>query len=104
MEFIAGSLSAIITRSIVAPIDTLKIRTQLSHPSKHLSDTLREISTEGKTALWKGNLSAMYLYVIYGGVQFYSLKYIRTFVSSSPLLGSSQDGIESLPLRSGSSS
>ena len=66
---------------VIAPLDVLKIRLQLSTPNS-LSDPLSNRSVgilsvsrsilcdEGLTAFWKGNIPAEGLYLSYGAVQF----------------------------------
>ncbi|KAI9681173.1 MAG: mitochondrial thiamine pyrophosphate transporter [Caeruleum heppii] len=83
---IAGATAGLISRFCIAPLDVVKIRLQLQHHS--LSDplsyrgikgpiykgtipTLRTIATqEGIRGLWKGNVPAELLYILYGGIQF----------------------------------
>ncbi|KAI9798856.1 MAG: mitochondrial thiamine pyrophosphate transporter [Piccolia ochrophora] len=83
---IAGATAGLISRFCIAPLDVVKIRLQLqshslSDPLSHRSDhgpvyrgtlpTLRAIlEQEGITGLWKGNIPAELLYVLYGGIQF----------------------------------
>lgn len=69
-------LSVTNNRAITAPLDTIKIRLQLlqlhspsSSGTQAISKILRE---EGIRALWKGNVPAEYLYILYGGAQFTS--------------------------------
>lgn len=75
-SIIAGSLSGVTVRTIIAPIDILKIRLQLQlNPSQYKSITQTCISiykNEGLTAFWKGNLPASLMYIVYGGAQFYT--------------------------------
>ncbi|KAI5955889.1 TPC1 [Candida jiufengensis] len=74
---IAGSIAGGTSRAITAPLDTIKIRLQLQqHTFKHretvptiIKNLLKE---EGIIALWKGNVPAEILYILYGGVQFTS--------------------------------
>jgi solute carrier family 25 thiamine pyrophosphate transporter 19 len=73
---LSGSLAGLLTRSIIAPLDVIKIRQQLEPSAtgkystiyKSISCILRE---EGARGFWKGNLAASYLYLSYGGIQFY---------------------------------
>ena len=72
---VAGSLAGVVARMISAPLDVVKIRFQLQSstiPRYHsITDALRTISRdEGVVSLWKGNLCATYLWVVYGAVQF----------------------------------
>lgn len=75
---LSGSIAGLLTRSIIAPLDLVKIRQQLesaagikgkySNLFKSISSILRE---EGISGFWKGNLPASYLYLTYGGIQFW---------------------------------
>ncbi len=74
-DMIAGAFAGFIGRMVSAPFDVLKIRFQLQsamHPK--YSSMWQAMSTvakeEGTKSLWKGNLSAIYLWVTYGMVQF----------------------------------
>lgn len=72
---IAGAVSGAVARLVTAPLDVIKIRFQLQI-SEHIVYTssyhaLRTIiAEEGIRSLWKGNLSATYLWASYGMVQF----------------------------------
>lgn len=74
MSVAAGSLSGLIVRFVIAPIDIVKIRLQLhGDPQKYRSVSSTVISiikNEGIKAFWKGNLPAEIMYVVYGGAQF----------------------------------
>ncbi|KAI9819524.1 MAG: mitochondrial thiamine pyrophosphate transporter [Pycnora praestabilis] len=83
---IAGGVAGLISRFCIAPLDVVKIRLQLqvhslSDPPSHHGingpiykgtiPTLKAIlKEEGISGLWKGNVPAELLYVIYGGLQF----------------------------------
>ena len=76
-DLIAGAISGVAARMISAPFDVLKIRSQLKVDSKMTNSALSVIQsfneiikTEGFLALWKGNLSATYLWITYALVQF----------------------------------
>ncbi|KAI5966157.1 TPC1 [Candida pseudojiufengensis] len=83
---LAGSISGGVSRAITAPLDTIKIRLQLQqHTFKHritvptiVKNLLKE---EGIIALWKGNVPAEILYIIYGGVQFTSYSILSKSLS-----------------------
>ncbi|CAK9438252.1 uncharacterized protein LODBEIA_P24950 [Lodderomyces beijingensis] len=83
---LAGSISGGVARAITAPLDVVKIRLQLqSKTFKHrktiatvVKDLLRE---EGVIALWKGNVPAEILYIVYGGVQFTSYSILSKNIS-----------------------
>ncbi|ODV81988.1 mitochondrial carrier [Suhomyces tanzawaensis NRRL Y-17324] len=82
----AGSLSGAIARAVTAPLDTLKIRLQLqertfaSRPKVHtvLKNLIRN---EGVVALWKGNVPAEIMYILYGGIQFTSYSVLSRALS-----------------------
>ncbi|KYQ88762.1 mitochondrial substrate carrier family protein [Tieghemostelium lacteum] len=95
VEIISGSLSGALTRFLIAPLDVVKIRFQLQHSPKVNSNTtttlnqpiklkysgivqsIRDIvKEEGLRSLWKGNLSAEFLWISYGCVQFTSYHYL----------------------------
>eukprot|EP01036_Dinobryon_divergens_P031471 gene31471-40871_t len=78
----AGAFAGAVARLISAPFDVLKIRFQMQYiPVEGLSHTNAKYSSifqalrlivkeEGWFALWKGNLSATYLWISYAIVQF----------------------------------
>jgi solute carrier family 25 thiamine pyrophosphate transporter 19 len=98
-DAIAGSLSGFTARCLTAPFDVLKIRLQLQfnekirlqqNKTKYVS-MIQGFSTiikeEGILSLWKGNLSASYLWVSYSTVQFVSYGTIlRLFENDSDKL------------------
>lgn len=74
-DVIAGAFAGLVARMLTAPLDVLKIRYQLnahgiaSSPSMfHAAQTI--VRREGFTALWKGNVPALCLWVSYAIVQF----------------------------------
>ncbi|CAG8579312.1 6618_t:CDS:2 [Diversispora eburnea] len=86
---ICGAIAGGFSRFVVAPLDVIKIRLQLQpgRPNFNFRSKHRTISIdrkyngirhalftifqeEGLRGLWKGNLSAEYLYISYGAVQF----------------------------------
>ncbi|KAJ8328841.1 mitochondrial thiamine pyrophosphate transporter [Batrachochytrium dendrobatidis] len=84
---ISGAISGVMARFATAPLDVIKIRLQLQttttkvfekghsnyHKPKYQSIFQAGrliIKEEGILGLWKGNLSALYLYLAYGAVQF----------------------------------
>ncbi|KAJ3049948.1 mitochondrial thiamine pyrophosphate transporter [Rhizophlyctis rosea] len=82
----SGAIAGMISRFFIAPLDIVKIRFQLQpdtlrgtiprrQDSKYrgIIQSARLIAREeGIRGLWKGNLSAEYLYLTYGAVQFYT--------------------------------
>ncbi|KAI3401951.1 hypothetical protein diail_6511 [Diaporthe ilicicola] len=97
---VAGAVTGLISRFIIAPLDVVKIRLQLQ--SHSLSDPLSYqhirgrgpiykgtistfrtiIANEGITGLWKGNVPAELMYVSYSAIQF------TTYRSTTQLLRS----------------
>lgn len=77
-DMLAGAFSGVMARIISAPFDVLKIRSQLQvdntksiNGAASVMQGFRDIiKNEGFFALWKGNLSATYLWITYAIVQF----------------------------------
>lgn len=74
-DALAGASAGGIARMISAPFDVVKIRFQLQsqHNPKYTSvmqSFQTVIKEEGILSLWKGNLSASYLWISYMAVQF----------------------------------
>ena len=74
-DLIAGAFAGAISRLISAPFDVLKIRFQLQFDKNVKYTSMLQgfrsmIVEEGFQSLWKGNLSATYLWVTYAMVQF----------------------------------
>ena len=73
-DAIAGATAGFVSRFLSAPFDVLKIRFQLQFGDKKYtsipSALVRIAKEEGFFSLWKGNLSASYLWVSYMAVQF----------------------------------
>lgn len=73
-------------RGVTAPLDTIKIRLQLQQTAykdrlsavKILSQLLKK---EGVLALWKGNVPAEIMYILYGATQFASYSYFSKTLS-----------------------
>ncbi|KAJ2482417.1 mitochondrial thiamine pyrophosphate transporter [Coemansia sp. RSA 2131] len=68
-----GATAGLISRAIVSPLDVVKITLQLETTrSSHTitSCAMRIMRTEGMRGFFKGNLSAEYLYLAYGAMQF----------------------------------
>ncbi|SCU90046.1 LAME_0E06810g1_1 [Lachancea meyersii CBS 8951] len=72
---LAGCASGLSARFVTAPLDTVKIRFQL-HLANEASQggifsVVRSIvRQEGMRALWKGNVPAAAMYILYGSTQF----------------------------------
>jgi solute carrier family 25 (mitochondrial thiamine pyrophosphate transporter), member 19 len=73
-EFIAGAFAGFLARLITAPFDFAKIRIQLLPQANQHTSVFgifrKVVQEEGFLALWKGNLSATYLWISYAMVQF----------------------------------
>ena len=76
-SMLAGAFAVVVGRIVAAPLDLLKIRFQVQTSSgvdakyRNVWQAAKMIvKEEGLTSLWKGNLSATYLWVTYGVVQF----------------------------------
>jgi len=88
-EIIAGAFAGAIARMATAPFDVLKIRYQLQFSSvKKYTSIFQSIRTiiaeEGILSLWKGNLSATYLWITYSMLQFSSYEFLKTLGESIP--------------------
>lgn len=83
-DAVAGASAGAIARMISAPFDVVKIRFQLQSPVnpkyKSVVQSLRTVvKEEGVLSLWKGNLSASYLWISYMMVQFSMYGVLKRF-------------------------
>jgi len=74
-DAVAGASAGGIARMISAPFDVIKIRFQLQSQQNRKYTSIvqslqRVVKEEGILSLWKGNLSASYLWISYMMVQF----------------------------------
>lgn len=74
-DAVAGASAGGIARMISAPFDVIKIRFQLQSQQNRKYTSIvqslqRVVKEEGVLSLWKGNLSASYLWISYMMVQF----------------------------------
>jgi solute carrier family 25 thiamine pyrophosphate transporter 19 len=74
---------------VTAPFDLLKIRFQLQFADKVKYTSLPQafatvIREEGFFSLWKGNLSATYLWIFYGVVQFATYGFLKNALTNVP--------------------
>ena len=89
-DAIAGGCAGAIARILTAPFDVLKIRFQLqgSGSDRKYKTMLQSFKTvaseEGIFALWKGNLSATYLWVSYMAIQFSVYGTLKRFGEQTP--------------------
>lgn len=75
---IKGAIAGVTARTVSAPLDLLKIRLQMQQfnlktraPFIVLARLISSIyHHEGLAGFWKGNMAGIYLYAIYGAVQF----------------------------------
>lgn len=79
---LAGAISGGVARMVTAPLDTIKIRLQLQEQTfknrQGVSVVLKNLlRTEGPVALWKGNVPAEIMYILYGAVQFTSYQFLN---------------------------
>ncbi|XP_028675258.2 LOW QUALITY PROTEIN: mitochondrial thiamine pyrophosphate carrier [Erpetoichthys calabaricus] len=95
----AGSVSGMVTRAMISPLDVIKIRFQLQiekisarvpQAKYHgLWQASRCIFTEeGMVAFWKGHIPAQLLSITYGAVQFVSFELLTELVHKTTSLNS----------------
>jgi len=83
---IAGAMAGAGSRVFTAPLDLLRIRRQLSrasYPRESLYASAKSIVQleGGLTALFRGNLAAMYLWIGYASVQFTVYNHLKELAS-----------------------
>ena len=92
-NIIAGGLAGMVAKSVVAPVDRIKILYQISAIPFHLRDVPRVatkiIQQEGIMALWKGNMATMIRVFPYSGIQFMTFDFCKSYFLSQKQL---QDG------------
>eukprot|EP01031_Cornospumella_fuschlensis_P038801 gene38801-47189_t len=86
-DVIAGAFAGVVARMLTAPFDVLKIRYQLgslgfAQSSSLITATKSIVKEEGITALWKGNVPALFLWVSYSIVQFASYGWLKSSLVS----------------------
>jgi solute carrier family 25, member 42 len=71
---LAGGVAGIIAKSVVAPVDRIKIMYQISNATFRLVDVptvaRKIVQSDGILGLWKGNSAAMIRVFPYSGIQF----------------------------------
>ncbi|XP_054449208.1 mitochondrial thiamine pyrophosphate carrier [Pteronotus mesoamericanus] len=88
---VAGSVSGLVTRALISPLDVIKIRFQLQierlsrrDPNAKYHGILQAarqiLQEEGPAAFWKGHIPAQLLSVGYGAVQFLSFEMLTKLV------------------------
>lgn len=82
-NLLAGGIAGMTAKSIVAPIDRIKIMYQVSSAKFRLRDVpgvaYKIIQAEGVTALWKGNFATMIRVFPYSGIQFMVFDRCKSF-------------------------
>ncbi|KAL7566927.1 hypothetical protein ACA910_008650 [Epithemia clementina (nom. ined.)] len=87
-NLVAGGFAGAGSRVATAPLDLIRIRRQLAPPVVYPSESLWEtwvkiVRNEGGiTALFRGNLAAIFLWVGYSAVQFSLFSHIRDYIQS----------------------
>lgn len=82
-NMIAGGIAGMIAKSVVAPVDRIKIMYQVSSARFRLRDLpsvgYKIIQNEGITALWKGNSATLIRVFPYAGIQFSVFNAMKSF-------------------------
>ena len=89
-ELLAGAASAVIARTVSAPIERIKLLLQTQHINKRLSQpysgifdcAVRIYKDEGFGAFWRGNLANIYRYTPTNAMNFAFKDYYKRFLSS----------------------
>ncbi|XP_012517756.1 PREDICTED: mitochondrial thiamine pyrophosphate carrier [Propithecus coquereli] len=95
----AGSVSGLVTRALISPLDIIKIRFQLQIERLSRSDpnakyhgilqaTRQILQEEGPAAFWKGHIPAQILSIGYGAVQFLSFEVLTELVHRANMYNS----------------
>ncbi|KAH8557056.1 mitochondrial carrier domain-containing protein [Umbelopsis sp. PMI_123] len=96
---LCGSVAGMIARFAIAPFDVVKIRLQVQSQRQYLPFSRKSASgsakytglvnglkviarEEGIRGLYKGNLSAEYLYITYGATQFYAYHKLENIITA----------------------
>jgi hypothetical protein len=82
-NIVAGGLAGMVAKTVVAPVDRIKILYQISSAQFHIYNVptaaRKIIETEGLAALWKGNQATMIRVFPYSGIQFMVFDRIKTW-------------------------
>lgn len=82
-HFLAGGVAGMIAKSVVAPVDRIKILYQVSSQKFHIFDVPRIarniLKGEGLQALWKGNMATLIRVFPYSGIQFMVFSRLKTW-------------------------
>ena len=86
-NIIAGGLAGMVAKTVVAPVDRIKILYQVSSIEFHIwrvpTVAKNIIEKEGLPALWKGNVATMLRVFPYAGIQFMAYERCKTYVLRS---------------------
>ena len=81
-NILAGGIAGMVAKSVVAPVDRIKILYQISAIPFHLRDVPKVafniIQQEGIIALWKGNMATMIRVFPYSGIQFMTFDFCKS--------------------------
>jgi len=82
-NLLAGGMAGMVAKSVVAPLDRIKIMYQVTNVPFHfrsIPQVMQRIAkTEGVDALWKGNVATMIRVFPYSGIQFMTYDRIKSF-------------------------
>jgi solute carrier family 25, member 42 len=83
-NILAGGIAGMVAKSVVAPLDRIKILYQISAVPFHLRDIPRVVVSivrqEGLSALWKGNAATMLRVFPYSGIQFMVFDFCKNYI------------------------
>lgn len=97
-NMIAGGIAGMIAKSVVAPVDRIKIMYQVSSARFRLRDLpsvgYKIVQNEGITALWKGNSATLIRVFPYAGIQFSVFNAMKSsFVGDDQNMDDSTTGV-----------
>ncbi len=85
-NIVAGGLAGMVAKTIVAPVDRIKILYQVTSTPFYLRDVPGVVSSiirqEGFQALWKGNVATMIRIFPYAGIQFMVFNKFKSYLIS----------------------
>jgi len=85
-NLISGGVAGILAKSVVAPLDRIKIMFQVSPAEFRLRKVPRVVQTiieqEGLSALWRGNTATMLRVFPYAGIQFMMFDFCKKEILS----------------------
>jgi hypothetical protein len=83
-NIIAGGIAGMVAKSVVAPMDRIKILYQISSAKFQLRNVPKVaytiVQTEGISALWKGNTATLIRVFPYAGIQFMVFDRCKTYM------------------------